>query len=325
MLLRGPGIKRISYTVSGRRPWNESVMQTSLLALVTVMIQILASLTPCTAAQDGQAQPVAEPAGKRRSAVVPQEWLARQKMQRDPDLEISSERVMDGSGQSRKEFLLIDARNPEAFARVTIPGALNLPLYALRTKSFLENQRLVLFNEGYAYHALEQHCRRLRSEGFRASILDGGLMRWRASGGATDGYLPALKELHRVPAHRFFQEKDYDHWLVVDVSPKSRRRTLAWIPQGKFLPYTGNAKFFLKRFNHLIQRHPQRRPLQVLFVSQDGSDLEAIETIMEQAGIHSVFYLQGGLEAYQRYLQQQATLAWRGHRERSVQKCWSCP
>jgi rhodanese-related sulfurtransferase len=299
-------------------------MRRSFLALI-VALALMAALTASSFATLERHSQAASGAGSHhKSAMVAREWLTRQQTRRDADLEISVERVMPAVKRGN-EFLLIDVRPPQAFARCRIPNSLNLPLYALHAKAFLQNQRLVLFDEGYAYRDLERECRRLRSAGFRAAILDGGLQRWKASGGAMEGDLRAQRELNRVPPQRFFKEKDYDHWLVVDVAPKPRRQAAAWIAQAQSLPWSGNARFFLKRFHHLLQRHPKRTQLQVLIVDRDGSGYETLERLMEPAGIHNLFYLEGGVEGYSRYLQQQATLSGGAAPQGPVRKCSNCP
>jgi rhodanese-related sulfurtransferase len=97
---------------------------------------------------------------------------------RNPELAISAESVLQKLKEKR-EIILIDVRNSKKFEKFRIPGSINIPLFAIKTKTFLKSKPLVLINEGYSYSQLEQECMILRNSGFKASILDGGIYYWK--------------------------------------------------------------------------------------------------------------------------------------------------
>ena len=62
-----------------------------------------------------------------------------------PDLLISADSVLLDRAL-KKELLLVDIRPAAAFGKLRIPGSLNIPLYAIKTKTFLKKHDLVLID-----------------------------------------------------------------------------------------------------------------------------------------------------------------------------------
>ena len=93
----------------------------------------------------------------------------------NPGLFISVESVLQQL-KEKQHIVLVDVRDANDFEKFRIPGSLNIPFFALKTKTFLKKKSLVMINEGFSYSRLEQGCLRLRNAGFASvSILDGGL------------------------------------------------------------------------------------------------------------------------------------------------------
>ena len=63
------------------------------------------------------------------------------------------------------DFKLAMALSEWAFTEAHIPGSINMPLYAVKTKTFLKSVPVVLVNEGFRYAELESECRRLAERG----------------------------------------------------------------------------------------------------------------------------------------------------------------
>jgi rhodanese-related sulfurtransferase len=101
-----------------------------------------------------------------------------------------------------QEILLVDVRDREAFDRFRIPGSIHVPLYALKTKTFLKEKTVVLVSVGYPDFALEQSCDAVKAVGFgKTSILNGGLRMWMLKKGSTKG-LPRLGGGYRIRLRR---------------------------------------------------------------------------------------------------------------------------
>jgi rhodanese-related sulfurtransferase len=101
----------------------------------------------------------------RLSSNIPDEWMTRRLKKRDPALVVSAESVLK-EPKTKPEAILIDVRPKAEFEKLRIPGSLNIDLFAVKTKTFLQSKPLVLIGEGYRYRELEEETRLLRKAGF---------------------------------------------------------------------------------------------------------------------------------------------------------------
>ncbi|MEW5801614.1 MAG: rhodanese-like domain-containing protein [bacterium] len=262
---------------------------------------------------------------QQKQIEIPAELLARKLTRRNPDLLISPESVWKKL-EKKQEIILIDVRDSQEFEKLRIPGSLNIPLFALKTKAFLKSKPLVLVNEGYTYSQLEQECKKLKGSGSSAvSILKGGLQQWMRKGGAFEGDLSFQGRLNKIPPWIFFQERNYDDWIVVDVSESRKSHVQSLLPEAVHIPFSdNNTEEFFSRLTTLINERKGNLFYSVLILNDKGEYGE-VEKIAQKKDIENIFYLSGGLEEYQSFLQQQA-LIWqpKAENKKKVEKCRSC-
>ena len=79
---------------------------------------------------------------------IPPELITMKLRKRNPAFSISMETVLRKL-KKKEEIILVDVRSREAFERFRVPGSINLPLFALKTKAFLKSKPLVLINDGW--------------------------------------------------------------------------------------------------------------------------------------------------------------------------------
>jgi rhodanese-related sulfurtransferase len=256
---------------------------------------------------------------------IPDEWIARKKKKRDPALMVSVEDVLPGS-KVKSETILIDVRPRHEFKKMRIPGSINIDLFAIKTKTFLKAQPIVLASEGYRYGQLEEETRRLRHAGFTVAILDGGLTRWRWIKGPLEGDAFAQRELNRVPPQVFFEERDYDHWVVMDATNEPLQWSRRLIPASVPLASSTDAKALAGQMKAILARHKMRPfPLFLIF-DERGENYERIEGLVSASGIPHVYFLRGGINGYRAFLEQQASLLQSsGPPEKRAGRCTSCP
>ena len=223
----------------------------------------------------------------------------------------------------KQEILFIDVRGKEAFETFRLPGSIRIPLYALKTKAFLKDKALVLVHEGYPDLVLEQTCRELRVAGFaKLSILNGGLRYWQQKNGPIEGDLFAAGEVSRIAPIAFFAHKDSGQWLVITVSSSAVGSAEPPLPGARQLAWEGSPAKFASGLKALIANRANPALLCVLVCDESGVRYEEIERAVQQEQIGKVFYLKGGLESYQAFLEQQAQL--RQPRKEGVQRCATC-
>lgn len=80
--------------------------------------------------------------------------------------------------EGRKDYVLIDIRTPQEYARDRIPGAINVPLAQLGRADITANRKIVLYGQGGIHAA--QAWMFLRALGHKgAYALLGGLEEWQ--------------------------------------------------------------------------------------------------------------------------------------------------
>lgn len=186
----------------------------------------------------------------------------------------------------------VDVRSAEAYGRSRIPGSLQIPLYAVKTKGFLRNQRVVMVDEGYGSFALEEECRKLRELGFSdLSIWYGGLNAWRQLGGKLDG--DGELGIYRVPPIALHDIAYSADWLVVDIDGDATNG----VEESVAIPFDASMKErFVSALNSAIEARPQTAS--VLIATDTGENYGAIAETAGKVNAF-VFYLEGGWAAGQ--------------------------
>lgn len=256
---------------------------------------------------------------------LPPELLTRKPKKRDSTLATPVESILP---KSRKygEATFVDVRNRSDFEQFRIPGSINLPLFAIKTKTYLKGKSIILVNEGCSSSELEEECRRLRSSGFMVSILEGGLNRWRLKGGPLEGNALSQKELNRVSPQVFFKERHYENWVVLCISSAQMPEVSRLLPEAVPFNLPPEPEKAIAAIKSLHEKD-KGKPFPVfLVVGESETQEKKLERLFHKGGIVDVFFLKGGIEAYGSFLQQQARLL-RGETplKRTVRKCPSCP
>jgi rhodanese-related sulfurtransferase len=255
------------------------------------------------------------------TTTIPDELIARNLKKHDPSLAISVEAVR--YKLKRNQLLtLVDVRRREAFERLYIPGSINIALYAVKTKSYLKSVPVVLVNEGFRYAALVNECQRLVERGYKVTILDGGLPAWRRQGGQLVGDLFALDAMKTVSPQVFFQAKDYENTLVLDISSQRSEASNQLISYAEHLPVLDDPAGSMPGLRKLITKN---KPFHsIVIFNETGEQYEKAEKMMNRIGIDT-FHLKGGVAGYQTYLEG-LLLSWkpRDSRMKTVSNCRTC-
>jgi len=229
--------------------------------------------------------------------------------------------------KEKQDLVLVDVRNAKEFEKFRIPGSVSIPLFALKTKTFLKSKPLVLVNEGHTYKPLREQCAILSEAGFSVSILDGGLYQWRRKGGPLEGDVFAQRELSEISPQTFFAGRGYENWMVVDVSGSGKTESdLKNLPR-TYIAFSNGSKEFISKLKSATKNHSEKEFASVIICDEKGEIYEEIERQLQIAGMQNVLYLKGGLEGYKTFEKQQISM----RQEKKVRigksnrDCTTCP
>jgi rhodanese-related sulfurtransferase len=270
--------------------------------------------------------PTKAPPVEKTSMSDPPQSLASTVKKRNPAFAISVEAVLHKM-KEKQSVTLIDVREKDQFEKVSIPGSINIPLYAVKTKTYLKSTPLILINEGYSYEPLERECAHLRKAGFQVWILNGGLYGWKQGGGSLNGDHFAQEDLNKVPSPIFFTEKAYEEWLIIDISSSSKQTPASsLIPKAIHIPYCKNTAVFTSRLQKAIATLKINPLRSLIFFNETGEDYNTIEKVIRNAGYKEAFFLKGGLAAYERFVTNLALIKQaRDNSKRTIKRCLNCP
>lgn len=187
--------------------------------------------------------------------------------------------------------LWVDVRNEAAHRQCRIPGSLQIPLHAVKTKGFLKGRRVIVLDAGDGSRAVEDECRRLRERGFsNLAIWYGGMNAWHRLGGAVEG--DDCRECNTVPAPALHDIAYSTDWLMVAVNsavPDDLNDAMAMTINAS------NQTEFVATLNAAIGSRAQ--VASVLLMAARDEEYATIAGWADEIGAH-VFFLEGGLAAW---------------------------
>ncbi len=229
-------------------------------------------------------------------------------------LMISATTVMQKIKQ-KKQIFLVDIRHQTQFAKFKIPGSMNIPLSFIKTKSFLKTKPVVLIHKGFGYTEITKEALNLNQNGFDIKILQGGFPTWKHKGGTLVGDPFSQKDLNKMPVNIFFQEKDYENWIIINACLKPPEKNKALIPKAFFISGKKNNMKTGEIVNSIFTDQsplkqklsipPNNPMMSVIIFDETGNRYKQLKKEINPAFKHKVFYLEGGIQAYQRYLKYQ--------------------
>lgn len=197
--------------------------------------------------------------------------------------------------KTSQKMQFVDVRKKAEFQQLRIPGAIRVPVHFVKTKAYLKNKKIVLINNGFSRQPLVSACKDLNNRGFDARILSGGLNAWVGKGLPVRGSPFPKNSLAMVSPRRAFQAHADRSFLPVDISgsksPEVFDNTVYVNPSKREL------------FSVLAGYHKNHPHGSVLIFSQTGTGYETFRKQLKSADIKNVFFLTGGMNAYNNYLE----------------------
>ncbi len=256
---------------------------------------------------------------------IPNFLIERKNNSVDFSLLVSASSVQNRLTSKRSSIILVDVRSVGSFNKIRIAGSINIPLYAIRTKTFLKSKPLVLVNEGYGYSKLIDECSRLKNTGFTSvSILNGGLNGWIGEDSHLEGNHFDQKNINRISPRSFFEDKDYKDIIVINIVKEQNSQVPSLISRSLSVPFSKDISKLTEEVKSKISSTGKSKPLYVLIVCDDEEVYEKIDKYIRSQITWTVFYLEGGLFAYNEFLKNQA-LMWKPEKTVMTGKpCLTC-
>jgi len=208
-----------------------------------------------------------------------------------------------------KRAILIDIRNSNEYSKFHIKNSLNIPLHAIKTKQFLSDMTLVIIDEGRVSGGIEQACMELRRSGFNVSALKGGLSSWAQGKGALEGDLFTVRNLNIMSQDELFDDKQFEEWVLFDFTKDGVSDLKRFFHHANVVEKKKNENKFIKDVDFLFKAfNGKRSNVAVLVITQDGRNYDGLSSIIERSGVENVFFLEGGLAAYKKYMLSQSAI-----------------
>jgi rhodanese-related sulfurtransferase len=192
--------------------------------------------------------------------------------------------------------VFIDIRTADDFRASHIPGALNIPAYAVASKTFLSGKNIVLIDSGLGQQETEGLCRRINLQaGYSCRILDGGVAEWRASGYSLAGQRGDA--ITTIKGDELGCVAQRGNWQTLFVGTNT---TLAAIffPENISIPLADVVRP-CDRVDRILAAVPQGRRILVL---GDAGVPKAVLARVAKISERNVCAADGGLEAYVQHL-----------------------
>ena len=199
---------------------------------------------------------------------------------------------------------IVDIRDSNAHARLSLRGALNLPLSSLRHRDFLKPQAIVLVDEGKSPSMLMRACAELRTRGFQdVRVLTGGLRTMHAYGAPLDADARSIQGLYQLTPSEFDSETGRPGWLNVGAGIDEVTSRKDDITLHESLSTGPGAKPLSTQLHLMLEKYPGN--VLIVIGASDSFPREPVETL-SAAEKARVVTLVGGLPARERYQARQA-------------------
>jgi len=247
-----------------------------------------------------------------------------QKHSYDTSLTLSAYSLVNKQKTGEK-IVLVDVRDNLDYQVLHIPSSLNIPAHFIKTKLHLKPFRLVIVDKGSSLHRLLPVCRIMRTKGFDVRILDGGMHAWSSCGGFLVGNRVAQVDYRYISPAAFFEEKNYDRRVVCDISANRSQMSMHLLPNTIHLPLDANPEIAHAAMDAFKTAYGHSTGMLLFVFNDTGNGYQRAHRAFHRAGFKTVFYLEGGVDAYEHYLKN-LQRSWQPKKERVLTQnaCGGC-
>jgi len=192
-----------------------------------------------------------------------------------------------------KGLTLIDTRDLGQFSKLHMVHAINIPAFALKTRTDLRGSKLVLVDDGVSPVDLLAEASTLRQQGFtQVFVLSGGLAAWIRTGGRVEGSTQSVLGVARISAADFARASRAGKWEVVEIG-----EALTPLPETANVIKLSATDDIGRVLVSLSKNFAQGMSPNILLIAPSNASHAKIEAQLGPAGHLPVFYLNDGMKA----------------------------
>ena len=194
---------------------------------------------------------------------------------------------------------IIDVRPASKYQAWHVPGSMNLPLHTIKAMGYLKSRPLILMNEGHEADSLSAEARNLWQLGFQdLSVAELGARgsQSRSGSGARTPSLPLSPTIAELTPQQWSQAQaaGAQRWVVIEPTPAAN-----------------DSADWVQRLRDAVKSKPEAKRAMIL--TSEGYGHTEIEAEFGRIGglIQPVFFVEGGMKAYQSYVERQVGMTHR--------------
>jgi len=231
---------------------------------------------------------------------------------------ISSEYTAMQLKKKNYKYQIVDIRQAREFKKLHIPGSINIPLHFIKSKRYLKQKTLIIVDKGFYYRPIKEECKKLEKLNFTVKILNGGLSTWLTKNLPVKGSLFSQEDFYLIDPRKVYQEQSIHPILFVDASKEH--------PEALTPDFISTVSISSgPEYSRLIEFIKKNPTGSILVFNNFGEGYNSLWDKMLQKKITNLFFLKGGLNAYNKYLHNlDLARVPRQKRLKTMQKCRDC-
>jgi len=208
--------------------------------------------------------------------------------------------------RSRQAYFAIDVRDSKSYSRNHIRQSINMPLHAVKSKSFLKNKKILLLDEGVERARLIYACKQLFETGYpNVKVLQGGIIGLQNNAKNELKFNKAEGIYSLTPGKLIFDQR-YEPWIVVDITIQPSKRLVQYFDAIFSFDQYPAANQLRHIFNSGQSNPTSGSSPSVILIDKAGQGYEQFELWRNEMSRllkrDNIFYLQGGTKAFDEYV-----------------------
>lgn len=244
-------------------------------------------------------KPVTFAPKKIEGVTIPSLIFAKRYFTLNPENSITVAQLSTVEKAKSTKVFFIDVREPDTCSLAGVTNPMAIPVHQIKTKSFLRSGKVVIIGYGFDTFMIEHEVEKLKKYNYDAYMLTGGA----AALGQARAKEVAPSPCYTISADDFFTTGSFDGRLVINIDNTHMVNddVQYWIPSAQSIAGTN----YNQEIRKTISLSKAQEALEIVIFNKDGKEYP----VLDKTGITgTIFFLEGGLDAYKAFLKNRALL-----------------